>query len=97
MGEESGGEEDANEAESPCFRFFQSTCWGRSGRAPMRTLAAAFPLSQSAGPLEGISGAGAVRSADAFDLSWTTPSTKKVSFSKKNTPGVNGSMKSAAR
>ncbi len=93
MGEESSGEEDANEAESSCVTFFQRMRSGRSGRATVRTFATAFTWSQSAGRAQGIIGSVGMRSVDAFDL--TTPSTKRASFWKENAPGINGSMKSA--
>lgn len=93
MGEESGGEEDANEAESSCFTFFQRMRGGRSSRATVRTFATASTWSQSAGRAEGIIGSVGMRSVGAFDL--TTPSTKRASFWKENAPGINGSMKSA--
>jgi len=60
----------------------------------LRNLAAEVSSLQSALAPKRIGSIG-VRSLDACALTWTTPSTNKASLSKKNTPGTDGSMKSA--
>src|SRR5215471_8631751 len=93
-GVESGGEVEPNDAESSRFCFVQLTSCGRHSAA-VRTLTTTFSASDWTGGFpEGISEGG----GDAMGivpLNWTAPSRKKVSLSKKNTPGVNGSIKSA--
>jgi hypothetical protein len=88
VGEGSGGEEEAaNEVESSCFRFFRETCGRRGCRSRARNaLAAAFRALRSTGRPPRVIGSSVATLMEAFDLSWTTPST----------PGIDGSIKSAA-
>ena len=91
---ESGGEADLNNPESSRFCLVQRTGCGRHSAA-VRTFATMSSGSgQTAGVPEGI-GKGGRDAMGVVPLNWTAPTTKKVSLSQKNTPGVNGSIKSA--
>jgi hypothetical protein len=95
VGEESAGDAKAKEAESSCLRAFQGVCRGSDGRVETRSVVATL---STLSPPERPKSVGVVtaRSLDVSDLNWTAPSTKSSSLSKKKTPGMEGSMKSAA-
>lgn len=66
MCEESGGEENANDADSARFRFVQDRCRGRGGRETEWGLTAELLLSKPE-PIKGI-GSVVGRCVDASDL-----------------------------